>query len=146
MELAARERENGVESMGAGEQNPAPGREDWAKRLTMAEEAIRRLFGTLSQDVTPIDSTLVDAVRNSEEKMLYQLDRLKGKISRAAVQRSELLSRHEQDLLNFLMPGGSFQEREISGIYFLARAGYGLLDRLLSEIPASRAEHQLFVY
>ncbi|MGH9447219.1 MAG: bacillithiol biosynthesis cysteine-adding enzyme BshC, partial [Terriglobia bacterium] len=106
VELAARERENGVESMGAGEQNPAPGREDWAKRLTMAEEAIRRLFGTLSQDVTPIDSTLVDAVRNSEEKMLYQLDRLKGKISRAAVQRSELLSRHEQDLLNFLMPGG----------------------------------------
>jgi bacillithiol synthase len=124
----------------------APGGGAWARRLASAEEVLKNLLAGLHADVKSIDPTLADAVRNSQEKMVYQLDRLKGKISRAAVQRSELLRRHEHDLLSFLMPAGKLQEREISGIYFLARAGYSLLDRLLREIPVNRAEHHLFVY
>jgi bacillithiol synthase len=138
------------------EERPAPENPDrpessragmnWARRLAAAEEAVHSLLADLRQDIAQIDPTLVDAVRNSEEKMVYQLDRLKGKISRAAVQHSELLARHEQDLLGFLTPAGHLQEREISGIYFLAQAGYGLLDRLLNEIPANPAGHHFFVY
>ncbi len=134
------------ESTGAGEKNHPRGGMNWAGRLAAAEEAVHSLLADLRQDIAQIDPTLIDAIRNSEEKMVYQLDRLKGKISRAAVQHSELLARHEQDLLGFLTPAGNLQEREISGIYFLAQAGYGLLDRLLNEIPANPAGHHFFVY
>lgn len=120
--------------------------DSWAARLGQTETTLKQLLRHLRDDVEAIDPTLIEAVRHSEEKMMYQLDRLKGKISRAAVQRSEVMRRHEQELIRFLVPAGNLQEREISGIYFLAHAGYELLDRLLSEIPTTRAEHRLFIY
>jgi bacillithiol biosynthesis cysteine-adding enzyme BshC len=120
--------------------------ENWVARLEQSQQAVRRLFADLGQDVKPIDPTLVDAVRHGEEKVMYQLDRLKGKISRAAIQHSEVLRRHEQDLMRVLTPAANLQEREVSGISFLARAGYELLDRLLPEIYTTSAAHRLFIY
>lgn len=46
------------------------------------------------------------------------MERLKGKVSRAALGRSELLARHEQALLRFFMPHKDLQERRVSGVYF----------------------------
>jgi bacillithiol synthase len=124
----------------------SPETEGWAARIERAEITLKRLLEGLRQDVKPLDPTLVDAVKNGEEKILYQVDRLKGKISRAAVERSQILRRHEQDLIRFLAPAGNLQEREVSGVYFLARTGYELLDRLLPEIQMTSAEHRLLVY
>ena len=76
--------------------------------------------------------------------MKYQLERLRGKLSRAALQRSELLTKHQRLLLQFLYPGVTLQERQVSGVYFLARAGYGLLDLLLSRIQLDSSDHQVF--
>lgn len=118
----------------------------WSKRLGEFEGSVKRALAGLREDVKLMDPTLVEAIGHGEEKILYQIDRLKGKISRAALGRSELLRRHEQDLLRFLLPAGNLQEREISGIYFLARAGYELLDRLLPEIQTAGAGHVFFVY
>lgn len=119
---------------------------DWAARMERGENSIKELFEGLRQDVERIDPTLVDAARNTQEKMAYQLERLRGKISRAALDRSELLSRHEQELLRFLAPAGNFQEREVSGIYFLGRAGYEILDRLLAQLRTQCMDHQFLAY
>jgi bacillithiol synthase len=137
--------DEGRATVSTGVANP-PDAESWVARIERTEVTLKRLLDGLRQDVKPLDPTLVDAVRNGEEKILYQIDRLKGKISRAAVERSQILRRHEQDLFRFLAPAGNLQEREVSGIYFLARAGYELLDRLLPEIETTRAEHRLIVY
>ena len=83
---------------------------------------------------------------HARDKMLYQVGRLKGKIARATLERSELLARHEQSLARFLAPAKSLQEREVSGIYFLGRAGYGLLERLLEAIRTDSCEHHVMVY
>jgi bacillithiol synthase len=129
----------------AGANNPGK-TESWSRRLEEAETHVKVCLEGLREDVKSIDPTLLDAIRTGEDKVMYQLDRLRGKISRAAVERSELLKRHEQDLLRFLMPAGNLQEREVSGVYFLAGAGYELLDRLLAAIPKSPAGHQLLFY
>jgi uncharacterized protein YllA (UPF0747 family) len=81
-----------------------------------------------------------------KEKMTYQLERLKGKLSRAALGRSELLVRHEQSLRRFLMPHQDLQERRVSGVYFLGRAGYELLDRLLAQTETRCSDHQVLGY
>jgi bacillithiol biosynthesis cysteine-adding enzyme BshC len=120
--------------------------EGWAARLDQAEGNLRRLLEGLREDVQVIDPTLRDAISHGEEKIVYQIGRLKGKISRAVIERSEVLQRHERDLIRFLSPAGNLQEREISGIYFLACAGYELLDRLLPEIQTAAAEHRFFIY
>lgn len=78
--------------------------------------------------------------------MKYQLEKVRGKLSRAALQRSDLLARHEQSLRRFLMPEKDLQERQVSGIYFLGRAGHELLDRLLAQIQVRSSDHQVLVY
>ncbi len=117
----------------------------WSGRMDRGEDDLKRFFDQLAGDVERIDPTLIDALRNAQEKMNYQVERLRGKISRAALGRSELLTRHEKTLMAHLMPGGNLQERELSGINFLGRAGYGLLDDLLEQVQACCLDHQYFV-
>ncbi|PYV34798.1 MAG: bacillithiol biosynthesis cysteine-adding enzyme BshC [Acidobacteria bacterium] len=118
----------------------------WAERLERSEKELGEMLEGLQKEVAAIDPTLVDSVGHARDKMLYQVGRLKGKIARATLERSELLARHEQSLARFLAPAKSLQEREVSGIYFLGRAGYGLLERLLEAIRTDSCEHHVMVY
>lgn len=113
----------------------------WAERFDQAEQDLASLLGRLRKDIEILDPTLVDALKHAEEKIQYQVERLKGKMTRAALSRSEVLARHEQALLQALMPEKELQERMVSGVYFLGRAGYDLLDRLLEHIPADSSVH-----
>jgi hypothetical protein len=78
--------------------------------------------------------------------MKYQMERLRGKLTRAALGRSELLARHEQTLLRFLLPHKELQERRVGGVSFLGRKGYELLDQLLAHIQTHCSDHQAVSY
>jgi len=118
----------------------------WPERFDQIEQELARLLERLRQDVEALDPTLLDSLGHAREKMTYQLERLRGKLSRAALQRSELLARHEQALRRFLMPDKELQERQVNGAYFLGRAGYELLERLLGQIQTRSSDHQVFVF
>ncbi len=118
----------------------------WAERFDESERELARVLERLRSDVQALDPTLLDTLQHAEEKMKYQMERLRGKVSRAALQRSELLQRHAESLLRFLAPQKSLQEREVSGVYFLGRAGYDLLDRILEHIQTQSSEHQILSY
>jgi len=120
--------------------------EGWSERLDQSERDLAGLLDRLRQDIEKIDPTLLDALKHAEEKMRYQMERIRGKLSRAALQRSELLTRHEQALLQFLLPHKDLQERRVGGIYFLGRSGYSLLDRLYERIQIHCSDHQVFNY
>lgn len=120
--------------------------EGWDERFDTTEKEITRLLGALTKDIEALDPTLLDPLRSTEEKMRNQLEKLRGKLARAALQRSDILSKHQQALLGFLYPGQNLQEREVSGIYFLARAGYGLLDQILEAIQVDSSEHQVLQF
>jgi len=118
----------------------------WAERLEQSEQDLARLLARLRQDIEALDPTLSDSLKHTQEKMAFQMERLKGKITRAALQRSELLGRHEREITRFLAPHKDLQERRVSGIYFLGRAGYGLLEHLLSQVQTASSDHQQFVF
>ena len=122
------------------------GAEGWSERFDQSERDLVGLLERLRRDIEVLDATLLDSLKHAEEKMKYQMERLRGKISRAALQKSELLARHEETLLRFLTPRKDLQEREVSGVYFLGHAGYELLDRLLSRIHTRSSDHQEFAY
>jgi uncharacterized protein YllA (UPF0747 family) len=120
--------------------------EGWSERFNQSEQELTALLGRLQKDIEALDPTLLDTLKHAEEKMKYQLERLRAKLSRAALQRSELLSKHQQALLRFLSPEKDLQERRVCGLYFLARAGYELLDRILAQIAIDSSDHQLLLY
>lgn len=142
----------GVEDVWDGEEHlgrklaAAAFAEGWSERFLESEQDLARLLGRLQQDIQTLDPTLLDTLQHVKEKMAYQLDRLKGKASRAALARSELLARHQQALLRFLMPEKDPQERRLGGVYFLGRAGYEILDHLLAHIQIRCSDHQVLGY
>jgi bacillithiol biosynthesis cysteine-adding enzyme BshC len=120
--------------------------EGWSERFDQAERELAGLLAKLQKDIESLDPTLLDTLGNTEEKMKYQMERLRGKLTRAALQRSDLLTKHQQSLVQFLYPANDLQERQIGGVYFLARAGYDLLDRILNEIQIQSCDHQIVHY
>jgi uncharacterized protein YllA (UPF0747 family) len=120
--------------------------EGWAARFDQTEQHLGQSLAQLRQELAGFDPTLVAALDGVREKMTYQLEKLKGKISRAAVARSAILARHQRALLSALLPQGELQERRNSGVYFLGRAGYALLETLLARISTDSSDHQVVSY
>jgi bacillithiol biosynthesis cysteine-adding enzyme BshC len=117
--------------------------EGWSERFEQAQQEMASLLARLRGDIERLDPTLLEALQHAQEKIHYQMDRLLGKVNRAGLARSELLQRHAQALNRFLMPQKDLQERRVGGAYFLGRAGYELLARLLSQIQTDRPGHQV---
>jgi bacillithiol synthase len=117
--------------------------EGWEERLGESEREIANILERLRGDVQSIDPTLLHAFERARKRTEYQFERLKGKITRAAFASSEVLRRHEQALTRFLTPDGHPQERGLGGVYFLGRAGYDLLDRLLNLISIEAPDHRV---
>jgi len=116
--------------------------EGWSERFDQSERDLEQLLGRLQGDIEKLDPTLLDTLQHTKEKMKYQLERLRGKLTKAALGRSELLVRHVQALSRFLLPHKDLQERRVCGAYFLGRAGYGLLDQVLSQVQVRCSDHQ----
>ncbi len=115
--------------------------EGWEPRLEQTEREIMRRLDAMEADIRALDATLLHAAARARGRVAHQFDKLKGKITRGAFARSEVLRRHEEALRAFLLPHGELQERRLGGIYFLGRAGYDLLDRLLPQISLDSACH-----
>jgi len=117
--------------------------EGWSERFDQAQQDMISPLARLRGDIERLDPTLLEALHHAQEKILYQMDRLRGKVTRAGLARSELLQRHAQALARFLMPQKDLQERRVGGAYFLGRAGYELLERLLAQIQIDSPGHQV---
>jgi bacillithiol biosynthesis cysteine-adding enzyme BshC len=120
--------------------------EGWSERFDQMQLDMAQLLSRLRKDIEVLDPTLMDALNHAEEKMQHQIERLKGKLTRSALNRSEVLARHEQALLRSIVPEKELQERLLSGVYFLGRAGYGLLELLLEQIPADSSGHNIMSF
>ena len=118
----------------------APG---WSERFDESRKSVVHALEGLRKDIEVLDPTLLEALTHSRDKVVYQLDRLQGKLTRSALQGSENLAKHEKLLLRFLFPQKNLQEREVSGIYFLGRAGSEVLHRIYECVQVRSSEHQL---
>jgi len=118
--------------------------EGWPERFNQGERELGQLLDRLQPDIERLDPTLLDTLQHAKEKMKYQLERLRSKVTRAALGRSDLLVRHVQALSRCLLPHKDLQERRVGGVYFLGRAGYELLDRLLAQTQVRCSDHQAF--
>jgi bacillithiol synthase len=103
------------------------------------EKSMAAIRGALER----LDKTLIDAADNAGAKMRHQLDQLRDRAARAELRQSEVLARHADFLSNILYPNKTLQEREIGGLYFLAKHGVQLLQELHDTIHADCLGHQV---
>jgi len=116
---------------------------DLQAALGGAESALEKSLAEIQNALGGLDTTLVDSARVSASKMRYQLGKIRTRAARAELRRREVLGRHAALLCRVLYPNHSLQEREVGGIYFLARAGPQLLRDLYATIDLDCLDHQL---
>ena len=108
-----------------------------------AESSLKQSLGAIQQSLERLDKTLVDAAANAGSKMQHQLEQLRSRAARAELRQSELLGRHAEHLGNALYPNKVLQEREIGGIYFVARPGGEVLRNLYDALRTDCLDHQI---
>ena len=108
-----------------------------------AGAAVERSMAAIRSLLEQLDKTLVDSANNAESKMLYQLTSLRSRAARAELRQTEVADRHTRILSNSLYPDKTLQEREVAGIYFLAKHGRELLNGLLDSIHPDCVDHQI---
>jgi bacillithiol synthase len=106
---------------------------------TAVERSMKSVRGALVQ----LDKTLVESAEHAEQKMLYQITNLRSRAARAELRQSEIVGRHAELLSNSLYPHKALQEREVAGVYFLAKYGNELLNGLLETIHPDCLDHQV---
>jgi uncharacterized protein YllA (UPF0747 family) len=108
-----------------------------------AAETVTRAMEKIRGDLQKLDPTLVDAAATAESKMKYQLDQLSSRAARAQLTRNEVIERHARQLSTVLFPNKELQEREIAGVYFLAKHGFELLHTLYEAARNECTDHQV---
>ncbi|HYK51100.1 MAG TPA: bacillithiol biosynthesis cysteine-adding enzyme BshC [Terriglobales bacterium] len=116
---------------------------DLQGRFDEAKVALEKSLNGIREALARLDSTLVDAASNAEEKMKYQLTQLEARAARAEVQRNDVITRHAESLSSALYPNKALQEREIAGVSFVARYGPELLHNLYEAIHTDCHDHQV---
>ena len=117
--------------------------EDLRMAFDYADANVKQSITQVLESLARLDPTLVDAARRSTAKMTYQLSKLRTKAANAELRRSEILSRHAEQLSTALYPGKGLQERSVAGVYFVARHGTDLLDSLYETAHPGCPDHQI---
>jgi bacillithiol synthase len=108
-----------------------------------AESSLKQSLDSVQQSLERLDKTLVEAAANAGSKMQHQLEQLRSRAARAELRQSEVLGRHAELLGSALYPGKVLQEREIGGLYFVARHGPELLRDLYNTLHTDCLDHQI---
>jgi len=108
-----------------------------------ATASVERSMRAVREGIGQLDKTLVESAENAQSKMLYQITNLRSRAARAELRQSGIVARHADFLSSSLYPGKALQEREIAGVFLLAKYGTELLNGLLETIHPDCLDHQL---
>jgi len=111
--------------------------------LQETKSSLERHLEELRAELQKLDPTLVDSASKSERKMLYQLQKIGSKASRAELRRNQALTRDSCRVLTELFPHKELQERVLPGIYFLAHYGPELIGDLKKAAAKQCPGHQI---
>ena len=101
------------------------------KKLSAAGNALETELEALTEYLRGMDESLGTAAESSGSKMLYQMNRLRRMAATYELQKEASLRKHAEAITLNVFPDGHPQERVLAGVWFLARYGEGLVDRLV---------------
>jgi bacillithiol synthase len=102
------------------------------KKLSAAGNALETELEALTEYLRGMDESLGTSAESSASKMLYQMNRLRRMAATYELQKESSLRKHAEAITLNVFPDGHPQERVLAGVWFLARYGEGLVDRLVS--------------
>jgi bacillithiol biosynthesis cysteine-adding enzyme BshC len=115
------------------------------KRLAAAGDAAGKELAALLEYAAGVDAGLAHSAEIAANKIRYQRERLRRLMAKFELERDATLEHHAEALTTNLYPAGVLQERKLAGIYFAARQGPELIDRLVAEAADRCPGHKVIV-
>jgi len=103
------------------------------RKLAAVGGAMDTELTALTEYLGAMDESLGRSAVVSGNKMRYQMNRLRRMAATFELQKEASLRKHADALTLNLFPYGHLQERVLGGVWFLARFGEGLIERLVQE-------------
>lgn len=103
------------------------------RRVAAVGNAMEKELDALTAYMGGMDESLGRAAKVSGSKMLYQMNRLRRMAARYEVQKEASLQKHATAIALNVFPEGHPQERLLAGVWFVARYGEGLVERVVVE-------------
>jgi bacillithiol biosynthesis cysteine-adding enzyme BshC len=101
------------------------------RKLAAVGNALERELGALTEYLGGMDESLGRAAEVSGSKMLYQMNRLRRMAATFELQKEASLRKHAEAITLNVFPNGHPQERVVAGVWFMAKYGDGLVERLV---------------
>ena len=101
------------------------------RKLAEVGNAMERELSALTGYMGGMDASLGRAAEVSASKMLYQMNRLRRMAATFELQKEASLRKHAEAITLNVFPDGHPQERLVAGVWFMARHGDSLMERLV---------------
>jgi bacillithiol biosynthesis cysteine-adding enzyme BshC len=101
------------------------------RKLAAVGNALEKELVALTEYLSEMDASLGRAAEVSGSKMLYQMNRLRRMAATFELQKEASLRKHAEAITLNVFPDGHPQERVVAGVWFMAKYGDGLVERLV---------------
>jgi bacillithiol synthase len=101
------------------------------RKLAAVGNAMETELAALTEYLGGMDPSLGRAAEVSGSKMHYQMNRLRRMAATFELQKEASLRKHAEAITLNVFPGEHPQERVIAGVWFIARHGEGLVEKLV---------------
>jgi bacillithiol biosynthesis cysteine-adding enzyme BshC len=101
------------------------------RRLAAVGNAMETELAALTKYLGGMDVSLGKSAEVSGSKMLYQMNRLRRMAATFQLQKEAGLQKHAEAITLHVFPDGHPQERVVAGVWFMAKYGDGLVERLV---------------
>jgi bacillithiol biosynthesis cysteine-adding enzyme BshC len=101
------------------------------RKLAAVGNAMETELSALTEYLGGMDASLGRAAEVSGSKMRYQMSRLRRMAATFELQKEASLRKHAEAIVLNVFPGGHPQERVVAGVWFMARYGDGLVEKLV---------------
>jgi bacillithiol biosynthesis cysteine-adding enzyme BshC len=101
------------------------------RKLAAVGNAVETELSALTTYLAGMDESLGRAAEVSGSKMLYQMNRLRRMAATFELQKEASLRKHAEAIVLNVFTGGHPQERVVAGVWFMARYGDGLVEKLV---------------
>ncbi len=101
------------------------------RKLAAVGNAVEVELAALTEYLAGMDESLGRSAKVSGSKMRYQMNRLRRMAATFELQKEASLMKHAQAITLNVFPGGHPQERVVAGVWFMARYGDGLVEKLV---------------
>ena len=101
------------------------------RKLAAVGNAMETELSALTEYLGGMDASLGRAAEVSGSKMRYQMSRLRRMATTFELQKEASLRKHAEAIVLNVFPGEHPQERVIAGVWFVARYGDGLVEKLV---------------